>query len=464
MIINHQTMNIKTNILSALLALSFLYGCSAEDSMIDIPSIPSSEQEQAQVVLSISVPEVSLPLSSSTRTITDDKAIEHLAIWAFDENNRFLYQLTSDEKDEKGNHKIVQRENTIYALLPKSDTNVTLALIANSNNITPPSIGTAMTTAEDGLIFEFTEEMNRIPMYGKSEPFVVKEGTKPGKIQLKRAMAKLEIDASSALPYFNLEEVTVVNVNKEGKIVASQTITNRGGTSRYTTKAIDNKWVFYIPEATDINKKDTRVSLIMKGTNKKELDGGTISRYYRLDFIKRGITLVSDNEEGLSIEYNYIHSIERNKRYAFKIEHIAPATGSETPEKAISKDKADNAITTGTLLTIDDEEIRDITTDSEYYLGITQSDLTASMSAGGDHLYYVVNLSIITNNTEGWQIDTVPLPEGVSVNMTSYKGEKEKAASVWVYIDRTFYNIGDTVQLYVYSGNIRKLVNITITG
>ena len=96
-------MNIKIKILPTLLTLGLLYGCSAEESLVDVPST-SSKLDQAQVVLSISVPEVSIP-SSGTRAITDDNAINNFVIWAFDNNNNFIYELTQESRDEKGNLK-----------------------------------------------------------------------------------------------------------------------------------------------------------------------------------------------------------------------------------------------------------------------------------------------------------------------------------------------------------------------
>lgn len=273
-------------------------------------------------------------------------------------------------------------------------------------------------------------------MYGKSAPFIVEEGAKPGAISLKRALAKIEIDASHAWPNFDLKAVSIINVNTSGTIVQSKTITNTTRADYRTTiynnntsnSDNKNKWVYYIPEATDI-KDGTRISLILEGINTKDGDGEI--RYYRLDFIKRAQT------EGENITYDYINSIERNKRYAFKIEHIVTGTGSKSFTEAVKKDRADNAIINTQLMVINDEEIRDITTDNEYYLGVTSSELTASMSEGGDSQYYTVNINIITNNPLGWQIDD--LPGGVEVTVDKYSEEVETTTSVWIYIDKNKY-------------------------
>lgn len=484
-------MNIKIKIVSALFILGLLYGCSAEENLIDLPSTStsSSEQEQAQVILSISVPEASLPLSSNTRTaipnITDDKALANIAIWAFDETG-FLYAITSDQKDKNGNSLLVQRESesmnadgtvtkktNIYVLLPRSEKKVTLALIANAPDIKQPAVGTSIASAKEAMTFNFNN-LKVIPMYGESEAFVVQEGAKPGNIRLKRALAKIEIDAENAqllddkgnITGFKLEEVTIVNVNTQGRIVASNTIVNAKSRDNYALSSgiQNNKCVLYIPEAlmTDPKNQESRVSVIMKGINYKE-DGTPRSRYYRLDFIKRGIEKKDDVHQTGDpyIDYEYITAIERNKHYAFKIESLAPATGSETFDEAVRKEKADNAINTeGKCITIDNEEIRDITTDNEFYLGITQSDLTAMTIANKDR--YVVHLSVITNNSNGWIIKDKDLPAGVEVSKHSGPGGNTIVSSLWVYIDASTANINETRTIYIYSGNIRKKVTITI--
>ena len=426
--------------------------------VVDIPQLPST-QEQAQVVLSISVPEVSLPLNN-TRTIIDDRAIDNLVIWAFDENDQFLYQITSEDRDNEGNQIVVQRGNTVYALLPISETNVTLSLIVN-HKPAQPNAGTSKATALAGLTFNYTNDTSYIPMYGESPAFIVKEGAKPGNIKLKRALAKLELDASNAWPNFILKSVTIVNSNTKGTVVAGQSITNLGGRQEFktvinSTSASENTWKGYIPEAINIKDKATRISLILEGINTKDGDGDERTRFYRLDFIKR------EQSVGGDIEYDYINTIERNKRYAFKIEHIIAGTGSFTFEDALSKDRADNSIINTTLMTINDEEIRDITTDNEYYLGINSSELIATINPEGDGKYYTVNVNVATNNPNGWKIDELPTGTEVTINSFSPGKIDESVTSLWVYIQKEKYSSGATITLYVYSGNIRKTLRIKL--
>lgn len=457
-------MKIRINILSLLLALTCLYGCSADESPVDIPQEPS-EQEQVQVVLNMSVPEVSLPFTSDTRAITDDKAINNLAVWVFDENDKFLYQLTSEDKDSAGNPKIVQRSSgAIYMLLPKSDAKVTLALMANvditSMNASTPSEGTDKSEVWNTLTFNYSNDIKYIPMYGESGPIIIDEGVKLGTIRLERALAKVEVDIEDVLDNFILDEVTIVNANTRGT-VAPLGAKNLGTKSNFTTKAKSaTTWVGYIPEALMAKgsngnvTKASRVSLVLKGTNKKNNDGQ--SRYYRLDFI-------THRQTSMEVAYDYITTIERNKRYTFKVEYVAWDMGSLSLQAAIDKEKPDNHFFNSGVMTISNEAIRDITTDDQYYLGVTSPDITAVMDPNGARKYYTVNMSVVTNNPEGWWIED--LPDGVTVNTESFTPSSnniETVTSIWVYIDKNKYTIGETVTLYVYCGHFRKSVQISI--
>lgn len=446
-------MKIRINILSLLFTLSLLCGCSADESPLDAPQEVLGK-EQAQVVFSISVPEVSLPLSN-TRAITDDKAIDNLVIWAFDADGGFLYQLTTEDVDNEGNSVIAHRDNTIYALLPKNDTEVTLVLMANLDIKNLPTVekGTSREDALNGLTFNYSEKYSYIPMSGESAPFIVKEGAKPGTIRLTRALAKVEVNIEDVLDNFTLNAVTVVNTNMQGVVTRLGSIYNTDDRDDVTTVAESSKkWVGYIPEATAIDKEDTRVSLILAGVNKKNNDGKT--RYYRLDFIQH-------KQTSMEVKYDYITSIERNKHYTFKIEYMAPDMGELNFDDAVDKDEPDNFFFNSGLMTINNEEIRDITTDNQYYLGVTSPDITAIMYPNGDKKYYTANMSVITNSPKGWSIED--LPSGVEVSVDQYSPGKvdEKITSVWIYIkDGNYPN--NEVTLYVYCGHFRKSVRVSI--
>ena len=130
-------------------------------------------------------------------------------------------------------------------------------------------------------------------------------------------------------------------------------------------------------------------------------------------------------------------------------------------DTAVSAD-ADNRIseTEIEMIVIDDKDIMDITTDNYIYLGVTAGKITASEIGN----YYTARIRVVTNNQNGWQIET--LPEGVSVTLDSWRpelgGEIEKVNSTWVYLEKAQYSSKQDVSLYIYSGNIRKTIQILI--
>lgn len=446
-------MKAKINILFLLFFLSLLTGCSIDDDTVNTPLY--SGDKKAQVVLTLSVPAVSIPTSTRAITVSDEEKIEEFALWIFDENNEYLYKVSSTDKDTEGKDKVVIRGNKIYATLEESETPVTLVMIANTQ-VNEPTLHQRKEEALSNLKFSYSKSLDYIPMYGETEnPFIVKGGATPGNISLHRTLARIEVNASNALPNFKLESATVVNVNTQGNIVKQSTISNSSMRVNIETEAEDNQWVFYIPEAAEVDSKNyrTRTSVILKGEYKDE---GT--KFYRLDFIKR-----SQNGTEL-IKYEHIKTIERNRRYVFHIENIAPGVGSSTFNEALSKENADNSILVEAgLMTIDDEAIRDITTDNQYYLGITSGNLEASVKPGSKGDYYTVNMGVITNNPEGWVIDE--LPDGVEVSTSRWdpvsSGEdQESMTSVWVYISTDKIDSDSEQKIYIYSGNIKKTITI----
>lgn len=444
-------MKAKTYILLLLFLSAFLAGCSVEDSEMDTSLAPG--EKKTQVVLTLSIPAVSIPQSTRAVTEEDESTINELAIWVFDKNDEYLYQVSSKE-DEEGIKKVVIRGNKIYATLRESETPVKLAMIANAS-VSEPRVGQNRTSALASLTFGYSPGENKyIPMYGESQtPFIVKEGVTPDGISLKRALARVEVNASNALPNFRLESATVVNINTQGTIVQSNTITNSATRTSYETNAIHNKWVFYIPEAANVDSKDSKVrtSIILKGEYK---NNGT--KYYRLDFIKR-------TQNGTDkIDYEYISTIKRNYRYVFHIENMVEGAGHASKADALSGEADNKVVIKSTIILIDDENIRDITTDSQYYLGITSDNLIASVKQGSTGDYYTVGMSVVTNNPDGWFIEDLPYGVEVSTDKTPSGQELEKAASVWVYIKKSTANPEDIRTIYIYSGNIRKTIKIKI--
>lgn len=450
-------MTVKIYILFLLFLSAFFTGCSVEDSEMDMSLTP--DEKKTQVVLTLSIPAVSIPQSTRIVTPDNEDKIDELTIWVFDTDDNFLYQVNSKESGNDGTKKVIIRQNKIYATLLESDIPVKLAMIANTS-VAEPEKGANKTTLLNSLTFDYLPGKSEyIPMYGETKtPFIVKEGATPEDVSLKRALARIEVDASNILSRFKLESAKVVNINTKGTVVQSNIITNSQNRTSYETNAIGNKWTFYIPEATDVDSEDSnvRTSIILKGKYK---DNNT--KYYRLDFIKR-------TQDGTSeIKYESIKTIDRNHRYVFHIENMVSGAGYDNEDEALAK-QADNAIIANAgIMIIEDENIRDITTDNQYYLGITSENVKATIKPGSSRDYYTVKIDVVTNHPDGWALEIEELPDGVEVSTnkwsTDIDTEREKTVSVWVYIKASSVRPGDDIRtLYIYSGNIRKKIEIKI--
>lgn len=100
------------------------------------------------------------------------------------------------------------------------------------------------------------------------------------------------------------------------------------------------------------------------------------------------------------------------------------------------------------------------------YLGITFENVKATIKPGSSKDYYTVKIDVVTNHLDGWALEIEELPNGVEVSTnkwsTDNKTEREKTVSVWVYIKASSARIGDIRTLSIYSGNIRKKIEIKI--
>ena len=174
--------------------------------------------------------------------------------------------------------------------------------------------------------------------------------------------------------------------------------------------------------------------------------------FYRWDFINREAT------PGQGLVYTTLNTIERNHRYIFDVEYIAPTAGSESEAIAVAGD-ADNVFGESQvrIARITDNEIMSITTDDNVYLGVTADNITAT-NAESTPGYCWAHFYVVTNNPNGWTIDN--LPEGFSV--TTDTGTGTSPTSVIVWIDKSKYSSGDEVKMYVFTGRIRKIITITI--
>ena len=394
----------------------------------------STIEERVPVTLNTAIPLADLP---SSRVITDDSAINNYAIWVFSNNQ--LYEAIYPGDLYKGENKVELSANgKLKLLLPIGLSNVTLAMVANVNNISElqPSLN-----AETLDLNNYTDYM---PMFGTTDitsPFDIPSEADGQVIVLRRALAKVEVRAKEAMDHFDLSEVAVYRYQiEDGKFKILETFSdnelNESGNSGY----------IYLPPIAPLTEGNTKTCVVFKGKYKNE----EFDRYCKMDFIQR-------IESGNVITYKELEAIENNHQYIFDIQYLTDSPVYQNVEDAL-KNKASNFVTEESteLITIDNEHIMDITTNNYIYLGVTAGEIETT--EGGS--YHVANVSIVTNG-EYWEFET--LPTGVEVSIPSYKSDSTPTVvSVWVYLDKTTYTPGKSVTLYVFGNNIRKSIIIKV--
>lgn len=420
--------------------------------MIISISCVHSNYEQTDPVRRVSVgldmlmPLVDLP---STKSVSDDISINDYAIWVFSDN-KFLEAIYKGDTYEEDNqsHPMVtlQNDGKMFVLLPEGLKNVTLAMVANLPDIksNEPTVGTSIDAANVGFGYDVTY----MPMYGRnSNVFDVAVGANAGVIVLRRAMAKIEVNATKASDHFTLQNMYVFYPNRNGTVQEVPVIKNDPDAGHLTGVVNANKAHIYVPEINIKAQTSSKSCIILEGLYEGE------KMYYKLDFIPHTITG--------NVVYPYIEKLERNYRYIFDVQYLTAGTGYHTVAEAITNN-ACNIVPEGNvkLMWIDDVNINDITTNNYIYLGLTSSDVRTFEGAA----YHVANVSIVTNSDKGWKFES-PLPSGVEVSIPEYTpalGSGVEIVSVWIYLDLDKYPYGSVVTVYVYGENIRKSIALHV--
>lgn len=433
---------IVTHIIGILLLITFI---SCNDSETVEQGI-STDEKRISVAFSTVIP---LPELPSSRGITDDSAIDSYVIWVFSDG--YFKEAIYPDDTQNGEQKVDLQGSNLHVLLPDGMQKVTLVMIANVVNIKEqePAIDTSLENANA----TFTgANASYMPMCGTTaQPFNVSYGANGGEIVLLRAMAKVEVKATGASDHFELQEMHVYRTNPSGQVKEVSTITNiEIGMTDYITGNVDetnNSAFVYLPEVKIEKENDkAKTFVLVKGKLNNLGD-----RWFKLDFI-------GQEESSDEIKYYYLDELKRNHRYVFDIQYLTEGVSYESLEDAIAAD-ASNKVEAGStkLIVIQDEYIMDITTNNYIYLGVTAGNISTTE---GDS-YHVANVSIITNSDKGWKFES--LPEGVSVSISEYSGRNTaEVVSVWVYLDKTKYQRGSSVTIYVYGNNIRKSITVTV--
>lgn len=424
------------NILYSLLVIAGFTSCVTND----IDGCPDNTTANAQVMLSLSVPETQLP--AATRTISNDATINSLYLLVF-ENDRLA---EATDITSKYNAAV---EGKFYVAIKETENKVSLSLVANTD-VSSLSLSTPKDDVLKSLIFTATD-LAYMPMYGETTEFqgITRALAYDVKVNLLRALAKVEVQYNSTQTKneFEFTDIEVLNTSAQGYVAdqgipASSTIVNsikvtptdnsNGGSNRQEIASV------YVHET--VNNGTNKISVPIHGKY-YGTDG-----YYRLDMIKSDQTTEIDR-------------LVRNYKYVFALQNVNYA--GRTREEALKGDH-DNKAFKATVMTLsaDEKDILDITTDDQYFLGVNSS--TMQLKNNGNRCF--AKLKILTNNyKEGWKI--VDAPEGVTFNPgttggTAASDADRKVSSVWVYIDTNV--VKSNFSFYVTSGKIRKTIMVNL--
>lgn len=392
----------------------------------------STIEERIPVTLNVAIPLADLP---SSRAITDDSAIHNYEIWVFSKGQ--LYERIKPGDMYQGESKVELLENgNLKLLLPEGLLDVTLAMVANVNNISE------LTPSLEAGALDLNNYTNYMPMFGTTgNTFDFPSEAGGQVIVLRRALAKVEVRAKEAMDHFVLSEVAVYRYQiEDDKVTILDTFNDDA------LNESDNSGYIYLPPIAPLTEGNTKTCVVFKGKYKNE----EFDRYCKMDFIQR-------IESNGKITYQELQAIKNNHQYIFDIQYLTDSPVYQNVNDAL-KNNASNYVTEESteLITINDEHIMDITTNNYIYLGVTAGEIETFDGKS----YHVANVSIVTNGN-GWKFES--LPEGVSVSISEYSGSvNAEVISVWVYLDKNKYESGNSVTIYVYGNNIRKGIKITI--
>ena len=180
------------------------------------------------------------------------------------------------------------------------------------------------------------------------------------------------------------------------------------------------------------NTTGSRISVILHGTY-----NGT-NTWYRFDMITK--------------EAQTLTALLRNHHYIFNVAGINHL-GSESEAEALNKSVADNQMVESDVdfFDITNDAILSITSDDASYVGVSAETITMSGDAP-------VGITVLTNNTEGWEVDDSDC-EGAF----DFSGETpvaDKVQTLWVWKKNT--TSGNTYTFYITAGNIRKAITVTV--
>lgn len=424
------------NILYSLLFVAGLASCATDNALDNYPD-EGSRIANAQVMLSLSIPDSQLP--SATRVI-NESAVNSLWILEFEDGVlKEKIDITAKYNSSNGKRLYVSIEETKNPVVLSVVANIDVSGLATSAN---------KESILKSLTFSNANSNNYIPMYGESKAFpnINRNNVYDTSVELIRAFAKIEIQYNSTQTdkEFTFLGIKVLNTNAKGYLADGFGIPKQDPVKSITAEPVyinANLKTASVYIAETENSSQNKVQILVHGKY-----SGT-ECWYRLDMIK-------DNES------NEITGLKRNYKYVFALQNVNFLGRSEADAMT---GEPDNKAFDARVMTLSAEEadILNITTDDEYFLGVNSSTPQLTLNEAG---LCFAKLKILTNNiSEGWKI--VDAPEGVTFNPGTTGGkansdEQRAVSTVWIYIDRN--KITKEFDFYVTTGKIRKTITVTM--
>lgn len=413
-------------ILLILLAILAFVSCSDEDTYVPTTGGASD----AYLKIQMNLPEFNIPVTGgkATRAMTHaaEKALDPdmftvLVFRYFDSGDGshpvFWYKapiiggLVFDENDP------TKAEATIKLVKSESDNDMYSITIIANHDISDAEI--QQWYSKPGVYSDFIYDLpgkwnaddtnpELFPMCGESDPFNVTENMSNIKINMVRALARIDVglgftvengkwsEKAEGIENFSLKEVKVYRTYDKIATAPTKDYRFEPTIPHTATRREDNNPLsytlpndiggnalvreIYVPEADIASpvSNDNVHCLVIGGYYR----GSTTMTYYRLDF------------STLGDDFRTYYYLLRNHRYIFNITEVM-GPGFSTAEEALKSHATINKI--GYDLIVWDETIHEMEVQGKYYFGLDQRDILFEAPSSTEDTNNIFNIKYQTN-------------------------------------------------------------------
>lgn len=466
-------------------SLSVFFATSCIDKKNNPDPVTNGGDTEKSVTFNLTLPGQSTGESTYGLLIADENEVNSIEVLLFASNGNYIETRTVSGSDISS----VGNVKTFTVQIPDGDYS-SLVVLANCNDIVF-NAGLSTSDNKDATLAKLnvsgsakwaTDNVSgsfmAIPMWGDLGSVTIGQNTSsdtqtiPWSLNLTRMLAKVSVTltSQSAIERFKLESIRVYNYYNQGSVVpatarwdseAVKTASIPSGagkpviTTPYTTLIYSGSEIttteiscmneIYLFESDNILQSDLtdRTCLVLGGTF---TDDGEIY-YYRVDFI-----------ENTSAK-NVYSNILRNHHYKFNVTEIN-GPGYDTPDKAFSA-RPFNIETT--VVVWNDTDIKNVSTDGQYMLGVSDMELnlgkTAYTSADTDN-----QLIITTDHPEGWTISSViddnTQLDATWLNVARRESDGATPQNISLLLDGNNSGSFRSAKVSVKAGNITVIVQV----